>query len=306
MRVAVVGLGNMGRAFSERLVDAGNMVTVWNRTPGRAPQLVSRGVREMTSPDDLDQNTDAVFLCLAEDASVQDIATPVSGPRSSWQHSFVVCTSTVSPSTLDVLKSAYGDRFLAAPVLGAPAAVQSGQATLLLAGSPQARAALSPLWKLFGVAKDLGPEPATASVIKLLNTHMLLAGITVFAETVKIGRAAGVDDETLADMFDMSPTVPAGGLRTRLDGLFDPGHAGWFTSPLAAKDLTLALGLAGPDSWLPVTRAARDAYLRVAGDGWGDVDITGVIELGRKRERFEPPNRSTVTEYGHGSARGAK
>ncbi|MGA6161236.1 NAD(P)-dependent oxidoreductase [Amycolatopsis magusensis] len=42
--VTVVGLGAMGAALAQALVDAGHSVTVWNRTPGRVPALASREV----------------------------------------------------------------------------------------------------------------------------------------------------------------------------------------------------------------------------------------------------------------------
>ncbi|MFI6024858.1 NAD(P)-dependent oxidoreductase [Amycolatopsis magusensis] len=45
--VTVVGLGAMGAALAQALVDAGHSVTVWNRTPGRVPALASREVPDI-------------------------------------------------------------------------------------------------------------------------------------------------------------------------------------------------------------------------------------------------------------------
>jgi 6-phosphogluconate dehydrogenase (decarboxylating) len=45
MRIAIIGLGRMGRAFADRLLDDGHEVSVWNRTPGRADSLQERGAR---------------------------------------------------------------------------------------------------------------------------------------------------------------------------------------------------------------------------------------------------------------------
>jgi 3-hydroxyisobutyrate dehydrogenase len=42
-RVAVLGLGTMGAAMATRLVAAGMVVDVWNRSPGPAMILVERG-----------------------------------------------------------------------------------------------------------------------------------------------------------------------------------------------------------------------------------------------------------------------
>jgi len=43
VRIGVVGLGRMGKPIAARLLDAGHEVTVFNRTPGRADELVERG-----------------------------------------------------------------------------------------------------------------------------------------------------------------------------------------------------------------------------------------------------------------------
>lgn len=65
----------------------------------------------------------------------------------------------------------------------------------------------------------------------------------------------------------------------RSNSLFDPAHPGWFTSPLAAKDLGLVLGLAPDDTRLPVTQAALESYLLTDREGWGETDITAIVEL---------------------------
>jgi 3-hydroxyisobutyrate dehydrogenase-like beta-hydroxyacid dehydrogenase len=76
MRIAIIGLGRMGRALAERLLDEGHEVSVWNRTPGRAGALRERGAGVMGSPDDGGDERDAVFLCLADDRSTLDAVAP--------------------------------------------------------------------------------------------------------------------------------------------------------------------------------------------------------------------------------------
>lgn len=272
----------MGSALAERLVDAGHELSVWNRTAGRTDWLRQRGVSVMASLDDLQAGTDAVFLCLADDASTLEVAGPGGEPRSGWSGAIVVNTGTVSPGTETTLEHHYGDRFLAASIIGAPAAVRSGSATFILGGANSASAALSPIWDRFARVVDAGEDPAQAAIIKVLHNQMLLVALAMLGETVRMARSAGVEDEFLTTMLRDSPVVPTA-LQNRLDGLFDPEHAGWFTSPLAAKDLALAIELTDTTSPLPVTEAARDVYLRIAQDGWDTVDITAVVEYGRLR-----------------------
>jgi 3-hydroxyisobutyrate dehydrogenase-like beta-hydroxyacid dehydrogenase len=279
MRVAIVGLGRMGRAFADRLLDEGHEVSVWNRTPGRADALQERGARVMASQDDVGDEVDVAFLFLADDQSTLDVAAPNGEARVSWAHTLVANTGTVAVEVITALAKAYGDRFVNAQILGAPQAVRSGAASFVVGGPPSARSALAPVWTGFAGALDVGDRPETAAVIKLLNNQMLLVQLAVIAETIRAGRAAGIDDTTLAATLRESLMMPAG-LRNRIDVFFDPDHAGWFTSVQAAKDVSLALDLAKGGAPLPVTEAARDAYRQVAQDGWQTHDITALVEYG--------------------------
>lgn len=278
MRVAVIGLGKIGFALAARMLDAGHAVAVWNRSPDRASLLVARGAAQLRSPDDIGSPTDAIFVCLADDHSVLDIASPDGAARESWSRSVVAAVATVSAETLVALRSIYGDNFVAAPILGAPQAVTSGEATFIIGGAATARAVLSPVLQLFAGPIDAGNDPVRAAVMKLLHNQLLLTGLAVVAETVRVGRMAGLDKMTLISMLQDTPMLPHG-LRNRIPGLFDPQHAGWFTNLLAAKDLNHFLALAPDDCALPVTRAARKAYLRIADSGWNSADITALVEL---------------------------
>jgi 3-hydroxyisobutyrate dehydrogenase-like beta-hydroxyacid dehydrogenase len=269
----------MGRAFADRLLDEGHEVSVWNRTPGRADALQERGARVMGSADDVGDEVDVVFLFLADDQSTLDVAAPNGEARASWTQTVVVNTGTVSLEVITALAKAYGDGFVNAQILGAPQAVRSGAASFVVGGPASARAALAPVWTDFAGALDVGDRPETAAIIKLLNNQMLLVQLAVIAETIRAGRAAGIDDTTLAATLRESLMMPAG-LRNRIDVFFDPDHAGWFTSVQAAKDVSLALDLAKGGAPLPVTEAARDAYRQVAQDGWQTHDITALVEYG--------------------------
>jgi 3-hydroxyisobutyrate dehydrogenase-like beta-hydroxyacid dehydrogenase len=289
MRIAIIGLGRMGHALAERLLDDGHQVSAWNRTPGRAAALQERGATVLGSLDDLGEETKVVFLCLADDQSTLDVATPNGGARASWVQTLVLNTATVAPDVITALADAYGDRFLNSQILGSPQALRSGAATFIVGGPAAARAALVPVWASFAGALDVGERAESAAILKLLHNHMLEVQLAVIAETIRAGRAAGVDDAVLSATLRESPMMPAG-LRNRIDAFFDPDHAGWFTSVVqAVKDVTLALGLSNGGAPLPVTEAARDAYRQLAADGWQTQDITALVEYGRPAPAASQP-----------------
>ncbi|MGW6914945.1 NAD(P)-dependent oxidoreductase [Kitasatospora sp. NPDC054939] len=64
--VTVIGLGPMGRAMVGAYLDAGHPVTVWNRTAGRAGELVARGAVEAESVEAAVAASEVVVLSLTD------------------------------------------------------------------------------------------------------------------------------------------------------------------------------------------------------------------------------------------------
>ena len=70
MRITILGMGNMGRAFAARAIETGHQTTVWNRTPGRVAALVASGAIEANTATTATAGADAVLVVLADDAAV--------------------------------------------------------------------------------------------------------------------------------------------------------------------------------------------------------------------------------------------
>ncbi|OUC93506.1 NAD(P)-binding domain-containing protein [Streptosporangium minutum] len=84
MRVSVLGMGSMGRAVALRLLGRGHAVRVWNRTPGKASEVIDAGAAEASSPAEATRDADAVLMSLADDRAVREVmarlAEPGTGP----------------------------------------------------------------------------------------------------------------------------------------------------------------------------------------------------------------------------------
>src|ERR1700742_2737453 len=72
-RVAFIGLGRMGHGMAGRYLDAGFTVSVWNRSKAKADDLVARGARWATSPEDAAIDADAVVTMVADDQASRDV-----------------------------------------------------------------------------------------------------------------------------------------------------------------------------------------------------------------------------------------
>src|SRR6201991_1735197 len=72
-RVAFIGLGRMGHGMAGRYIDAGFAVSVWNRSKAKAEDLIARGARWTTSPEDAAIDADAVVTMVADDEASREV-----------------------------------------------------------------------------------------------------------------------------------------------------------------------------------------------------------------------------------------
>jgi 3-hydroxyisobutyrate dehydrogenase-like beta-hydroxyacid dehydrogenase len=279
VQIAVLGMGRMGRALGSRLLDTGHDVTVWNRSEGRAAELVDRGATEVRDPAEAVTGVDVVCTSLADDGAVRAVLAPGGAPLDTGSTP-VVEMSTIAPATARELGGLYGGTFVASPILGAPQAVAAGEAALAVAGPDDVVDALAPLWAaVTDKLRRIGTDPGLAQVVKLCNNYLLMSGIATLAEVVATGQAGGLSDEELVELLGQLPTV-APALRNRVDDIVRGPHEGWFSTELGAKDVRLFSEEAAANGVsLPLADAVRERYQAAAGAGYGDADLGAVVEL---------------------------
>jgi 3-hydroxyisobutyrate dehydrogenase-like beta-hydroxyacid dehydrogenase len=283
MRIAVLGMGQMGRGLAGRLLHQGHEVTVFNRTPGRAGPLVDRGAVEAATAAEAAAGNEVVMTTLAADGAVTATLLPDGVPLPLPADGIVVECSTVAPATTRAVAEAFGGRLVACPILGGPAALEAGDAGLAVAGPPELIDRLRPLWdSLSGHVRRCGDDPGLALVVKLINNYLLMGGLAMLAEAAVVGQRAGLADGFVTDLFSQSPLV-APGLRNRIEDLVAGDHDGWFPASMGAKDVKLLLDVAAVHATaLPVAESVGERYDEAARSGLGERDITGVIELVRR------------------------
>src|ERR1700682_2741238 len=195
MRLAVLGMGRMGHAVDERLLDGDHEVIVWNRTPHKADDLLAKGAREGATPAAAAKETEATFTSLTDDAAVRTVVTGRNGVAAGLGDGVLIDTSTVSPETSADLAGAVSGRLLASPILGSPTAVLSGEAGYLIGGPRELYDRLAPA---YGVLADaghcvyVGEDARVATTLKLLSNYLLMSGIATLAETVATAQAVGL------------------------------------------------------------------------------------------------------------------
>jgi 3-hydroxyisobutyrate dehydrogenase-like beta-hydroxyacid dehydrogenase len=280
MRVAVLGMGNMGRAFATRTLERAHEVTVWNRSAGKVSDLVAHGAVEADSPRAAASGADAVLVVVADDVAVLDVCLGDEGALAALGPSAVLANiSTVSPDTARRLAEVGPEgRVLDSPVMGSPSLIEAGLGSFLIGGPTQAIEALDPLWGDLGAGyTHCGPTGAGATM-KVVSNLLLITGVTALAEGIVTARTNGISDELLRSVLADSFVVSAAS-KVRLDSLLDTSHPGWFTPALARKDVRLAVDLAEQAGVAVRVGPATDALLTTVIDAGGQwPDFSAVIE----------------------------
>jgi 3-hydroxyisobutyrate dehydrogenase len=280
MRITILGMGNMGRAFAARAIETGHQTTIWNRTHGRAAALVASGAIEASTPTAAATGADAILVVLADDGAVLDVCLGDDGVLASLEPDAVFANvSTVSPKTARRLAELGPEgRVLDAPVMGSPAMIAGGMGRFLIGGPAQAISAIEPLWNDLGSGyTNCGPV-GTGATMKILANSLLITGVASLAEAIATARQQAIPDEFLRSLLADSPVLSLAS-NLRLDSLLDPTHPGWFSPTLARKDLRLAIDLAEETDVGVRIGPAAEALLTTVIDAGGEwPDFAAVIE----------------------------
>lgn len=234
----------MGRAFASLALERGHEVTVWNRSPGKAADMVSRGAIEVSSVPEAVARAEATLVVVADDAAVRNVCLTDGALAALADGAVLINVSTVSPELARELAAAGpADSVLDAPVMGSPSAIASAGGRFMIGGAADVVHRLAPLWGDLGAGYTHCGPSGSGAVLKLVSNLQLVIGVAALAEAIATAREHGIEDGLLREIFADSPvTSPA--TRVRLDMLLDAEHPGWFPPELARKDVRLAMKLA--------------------------------------------------------------
>src|SRR5262249_54566872 len=138
MKIAFIGLGNMGIGIAQCILKSGHDLIVWNRTATKRGPLVALGARAATTACEAAAAADVVVTSLMDDKSVLDVVRAGDGVLAGMRPDAVhACVTTISPECADDLESlhrAHGSFYVSAPVAGRPDAAASGRLATFLGG----------------------------------------------------------------------------------------------------------------------------------------------------------------------------
>jgi 3-hydroxyisobutyrate dehydrogenase len=283
-RVAFIGLGRMGHGMAGRYLDAGFDVAVWNRSKAKAEDLIARGAKWATSPEDAAIDAAAVVTMVADDDASREVWLTKDGAAATMKAGTLAieCSTVSYRHALDLARElrSRGLIYIDSPVTGLPDAAASGKLTLLVGADPadleRARPYLVPLSSTIRHFGAVG----SGTVYKLINNLMGAIQIAGLAEGLAIAEQAGLDMKLVLEAVETGVAASPQVIRhsRRMVGRDFSGAT--FTAALRHKDAAYAVALA--ESLLSdvplLGRAAVEAYARAKAHGPDD-DEGKMIEI---------------------------
>lgn len=189
--VSVIGLGSMGRALAEALVDAGHPTTVWNRTRAKAAPLVARGAGQAGTVQEAVEASPLVITCLTTFEDTRSVLEPagLSGRA-------LVTLNSGSPAgarALAAWATGRGARFLAGAVKNVPSAVGAPDTLLYYGGDRTVFAEYETTLKVLGGdTVHLGDEADLAALYEMAVGATLLPTLVGFFQGAAVLQSRGL------------------------------------------------------------------------------------------------------------------
>ncbi len=279
--IGFVGVGRMGGPMSQRLIDAGHALYVSDTSADATAVLKKAGARIASSPEDVGNNADIVFVSLPTPTIVQSVV--LDGVGRGKRVKTIVDLSTSGPGMAGRVSAALKERGIAwidAPVSGGITGAKAGTLAVMASGPRPSFDAVEPLLKSFGKVFYVGEKAGLAQVAKLGNNLLAAAALVVSSEALAMGVKAGLDPKVMLDIINAGSGRNSATQdkfpRAILPRTFDFG----FTTGLSYKDVGLCVDEAEAMGVPMVAGAAVRQMLAITNAKFGPTsDFTSIARV---------------------------
>ena len=284
--VGVIGLGRMGTEIANNVIKSGFKLVVYNRTVDKTRALAEAGAVVTASPKEAASKSDVILTSLNYDAALLDVVNGEKGILSGIRPGTIhIGTSTISLSlstTLDRMHDAQDSLYLAAPVLGNPAAAKEGKLTTFVAGDNTAIKSCKRLLNSYCQRViEVGNEHAKANILKLSANYVMLTILDVMGQVYALAEKSNIDLQLVNEVLEMIFAYP--GLKQYAKRIHtrDFDNVG-FDLLSAFKDVQLILQTSS-DVRVPLSHAnnIQDRYIAAIANDMGKKDWISIYDITR-------------------------
>jgi len=280
VKLAYIGLGNLGEHIAMNLVKDGHEVAVFDLNRGAGDALVAAGARFADSAADAATGADAVFTCLPSTKAIEAVFAeiiPAMPQGSTW-----IDNSTNDYDLVVELgerAEAAGIRAIEAPVTGGVHLARSGEITVILGGADDAVADHMALFQVIGKRIFHVGAIGQASKIKAITNMLAFIHLVADGEALMLAKKGGLDLRTAWEVIQASSGnsfVHETEGQLVLNGSYQID----FTFDLALKDLGF-IDQMSREYDVPVELASltRQTYIRGKAQYGGDAESPMIVKL---------------------------
>ena len=298
MQIGIAGIGKMGAAIAQRLIEVGHTITVWNRSADKLKPLVAAGAAVAATPAELAGKSEVIITILTDAAAIDAVYGGASGLLAGEvRGKLFIEMSTVRPQTQLALSAklhAKDAALVECPVGGSTGPARQGKLIGLMGAEPADAARARPiLEQLCRRLEHCGPI-GSGSVMKLTINMPLMIYWQALGEALALCRPLGLDPAQIMDLLADTSGGPnvlkvrGAGVAQMLKG----GDAGPVTFDLdsAVKDLRTMLAEGNARGVeLPVTETTLACYEETKRNvsGAAEVFAVSVYWANRAKQRSE-------------------
>ena len=288
MKIAFIGLGNMGNPMARNLLKHGHALKVFDVVPDLVKKLTDQGCEAAPSPAAACQGVELVITMLPSSPHVRSVYTGENGVLAgAAKGTPLIDCSTIDPHTArDVAAAAKakGCPMVDAPVSGGTGGAEAGTLTFMVGGEAADFEPAKPVMQAMGKNIVHCGGAGNGQVAKICNNMMLAIEMIATSEGMSLAAKLGMDPKVFAgivntssgrcwssDTYNPYPGVLENAPAAR-------GYTGGFGADLMLKDLTLVTEAAKAAKQPVLLGAiAQQVYQKHSADGHGGKDFSSVI-----------------------------
>lgn len=273
-QIGFIGIGVMGKSMAEHVLDAGYPLTVYNRTKGKARELLERGTFWADSPAAVAGQCDIVITMVGYPQDVEEIYLGREGLLANAKPgSIFVDMTTSSPLLARRLYEAgakQGVRVMDAPVSGGDIGARQGKLSIMAGGDEPVFREVLPIFECFGANIVLQGPAGAGQHTKMCNQIAIASNMMGVCEAMAYAQQAGLEPQKVltsiatgaAASFSLSNLAPR-----MLAGDMAPG----FYIKHFIKDMKIAIEAAEEMNLnLPGLLQAKTLYDQMSAAGYAD------------------------------------
>ena len=212
MHIGIAGIGKMGAAIAQRLMEVGHKVTVWNRSAAKTKPLADAGASVAATPAELAKNVEAIITILTDAAAIDAVYNGASGLLAGdVRGKLVIEMSTVQPSIPVVLAEkvrAKGAAFVECPVGGSTSPARQGKLIGLMGAEPADAARAKPILDQLCRRLEHGGPVGSGALLKFTVNLPLMIYWQALGEALALCRSLDLDPVRLMDMLSETSGGP--------------------------------------------------------------------------------------------------